>query len=154
MRSKKPKHVLKVRQTKYGAGKGLYTESPIKKGEFVVEYTGKKIPTVVADTLGTRYLFDLENGWTIDGSPMTNLARWVNHACDPNCEAELDEDAGRVFYEATRNIEPGEELTIDYGEEYFDEFIKPYGCKCAGCTEKREKKEAREKKKKVAAKKK
>ncbi len=134
MRTKKTKHHFRVRQTTYGAGKGLFAEDAIRKGDFIIEYTGKRILTKIADTLGTRYLFDLENGYTIDGSVMSNRARWVNHSCDANCEAELDD--GHIYYYATRAIAPGEELTIDYGEEYFKEFIEPKGCKCAPCGKK------------------
>jgi len=136
---KKPKYELHIRATRYGAGKGLYAGESIKKGDFVVEYTGKRLPNSIADSLGTRYLFDLENGFTIDGSVKWNLARWINHACKPNVEAELDEDEARVYIYAKRNIKEGEELTIDYGKEYFDEFIGGE-CKCVGCLEKEVKK--------------
>lgn len=119
--------------TRYGAGKGLFSEDFIKKGDFVVEYTGKRLPNSKADGLGTRYLFDLENGYTLDGSVKWNLARWINHACDPNVEAELDEGQGRIFIHTTRDVMPGEELTIDYGREYFDDFIRGKGCRCKGC---------------------
>ncbi len=128
---------FRVRATRYGAGKGLFTEDFIKKGSFVIEYIGKKLPNAIADELGTRYLFDTENGFTIDGSVKWNTARWINHACDPNVEAELDEEVGRVFINATRDILPGEELTIDYGEDYFNDFIRGVGCKCVGCTKER-----------------
>ena len=117
-----------VRRGRPGTGLGLFATDYFKKGEMVIEYTGKKITTKKADTLGTKYLFEIDEKWTIDGSPRTNLARYVNHACEPNCEAEID--GTRIFYYAMRPIDSGEELTIDYGEEYFDEFIKPYGCKC------------------------
>lgn len=113
------------------AGRGLFAVRGIEKGECIVEYTGPRIPTAHADTLKTRYLFDLEDGWTIDGSVMTNDARWINHSCNPNCEAMLRD--GRIFLHALRGIAPGEELTFDYGEEYFDEFIRPIGCRCEAC---------------------
>lgn len=124
-----------VKQTRYGAGKGLYAGEDIKKGAFIVEYTGKKLPNSIADYLGTRYIFDLENGFSIDGSPMSNKARWVNHSCNPNAEYELDEEESRVRVLAKRSIKAGEEITVDYGDEYFNEFIKPKGCKCAACLE-------------------
>lgn len=135
---KEPIHVLKVKMTRYGAGKGLFAGEFIKKGDFVIEYTGKRLPNSKADYLGTRYLFDLENGYTLDGSVKWNLARWINHACTPNVEAELDEDQGRVFIHAVRDIMPNEELTIDYGENYFDDFIRSKGCRCKECVEERE----------------
>jgi len=119
---------LQIKRGRPGTGLGLFAMDFFKKGEMVVEYTGKRITTKHADTLGTRYLFEIDTKWTIDGSARSNLARYVNHACNPNTEAEID--GTRIFYYALRNIDPGEELTVDYGEEYFEEFIKPHGCKC------------------------
>ncbi len=133
-----PKRHLVVKQTRYGAGKGLFAGEALKRGDFIIEYVGKKIPNSIADDLGTRYLFDLENGFTIDGSPMSNTARWINHACEPNVEAELDEEEEKIRILAMHDIEPGEELTIDYGEEYVKDFITPHGCKCKKCTAERE----------------
>jgi SET domain-containing protein len=112
-----------------GRGLGLYSKVPFKKGDFVIEYTGEKITTAVADTLTTRYLFEIDENWTIDGADRGNIARYINHSCDPNCEVEISED-DRILISALKKIEPGTELTYDYGEEYFDEFIKPVGCRC------------------------
>lgn len=120
-----------VRRSSIGCG--LFACARIRKGERVIEYTGVRIPTPVADTLMSRYLFDLENGWTIDGALHGNTARYVNHSCMPNGEARIE--GGRIFFYAIRDIMPDEEITIDYGEEYFDEFIKPFGCKCSLCHE-------------------
>ncbi len=114
-------------------GCGLFASRDIAAREFIVEYTGNRMPTTEADSLKTRYLFDLENGWTIDGSPMTNKARWINHSCDPNCECELEDN--HIIIYAARDIKAGEELSFDYGQDYFDDFIAPVGCKCAGCVE-------------------
>lgn len=114
---------------------GLFARTPIKKGEFVLEYTGKIVPTEVADTLGTRYLFDLEDGRTIDGSPRSNEARWINHSCRPNCEAFLED--GHINIYAERSIAAGEELTFDYGQEYFDEFFAKGGCLCGATRHRR-----------------
>jgi SET domain-containing protein len=61
----------------------------------------------------------------------SNLARYINHDCEPNCEADIRD--GRIMIFAAENIAHGQELTIDYGQEYFDEFIKPHGCKCETC---------------------
>ncbi len=115
-------------------GRGLFARESFRKGVCVIEYTGIKIPTPLADALTTRYLFDLENGWTIDGAAFGNTARYVNHSCNPNCEAIIEGE--QIFFYAVRRIETGEELTIDYGKEYFDEFIKPTGCLCSPCREK------------------
>lgn len=96
-----------------------------------MEYTGEKIPTKDADKSGSRYLFEINKKWTIDGPVPLNTAGYINHACDPNTEAEIED--GRIMIYATRDIASGEELTIDYGEEYFNEFIEPAGCKCRSC---------------------
>ena len=114
-------------------GQGLFAAACIKRGDFILEYTGKKIPTAVADTMkDSRYLFEVDEEWTIDGSPRSNAARYINHSCDPNTEAEIKH--GRILIHAVRDIKKGEELTIDYDTEYFDEFIRPVGCMCVKCS--------------------
>jgi len=124
---------FEIRRSKPGMGQGLFAAAPIKKGDFILEYTGKKIPTALADTMTSRYLFEIDEDWTIDGSPRSNTARYINHSCEPNTEAEIED--GRILIHAVRNIKKGEELTIDYDSEYFDEFIRPVGCKCARCAQ-------------------
>jgi uncharacterized protein len=119
---------FEIRDTGQGKGKGLFALRDFEFGEYLLDYTGKKIPSVIADTLTTKYLFELDTEWTIDGEDESNTARYINHSCDPNVEAEILED--RIQIHAARDIEKGEELLIDYGDEYFDEFIKPYGCLC------------------------
>lgn len=109
-------------------GFGLATKIPLKKGEFVIEYIGDLIPNKDAAHLTTRYLFEVNSRWTIDGAKRGNVARYINHACKPNCEAEID--GKRVLIYAVKDIPAGTELNYDYGKEYFDEFIKPVGCKC------------------------
>ncbi|MGL1245549.1 SET domain-containing protein, partial [Vibrio parahaemolyticus] len=69
-------------------------------------------------TSRSKYLFEVNKNKTIDGSDRANIARYVNHACKPNCEAEITK--GRVFYFSKRAIKAGEELSVDYGKEYFD----------------------------------
>ena len=128
---KESKRRFAVRKSRPGLGHGLFAATPLSKGVFVAEYTGERVPTSYADTLKTRYLFELDAKWTIDGSSRDNIARYINHACEPNCECE--ERDGRIFIYAVRNIQRGEEITIDYGDEYFDEFIRPWGCKCMRC---------------------
>jgi uncharacterized protein len=119
---------FEIREAKPGKGKGLYAKRAFEFGEYLLDYTGKKIPTAEADALTTKYLFELDHQWTIDGEDESNTARYINHSCDPNVEAEVDGD--RIRIHAARDIQEGEELTIDYGDEYFDEFIRPHGCLC------------------------
>ncbi|MBI2610990.1 SET domain-containing protein [Candidatus Kaiserbacteria bacterium] len=120
-----------VRRSRPGLGRGLFATRALRAGGCIVEYTGKRVPTAHADTLKTRYLLELDEHWTIDGSARDNLARYINHSCSPNCEGQLE--SGRVFIHATCDIKKDEELTLDYGDEYFDEFIRPRGCKCERC---------------------
>ncbi|TSC85532.1 MAG: histone-lysine N-methyltransferase [Parcubacteria group bacterium Gr01-1014_8] len=120
-----------IRRSKPGLGYGLFATNAIPAGEFVLEYKGRHVPTETADKLKTKYLFEIDSSWTIDGSTRANTARYVNHSCAPNCEADVRD--GKVLIFANREIEAGEELTIDYGEEYFKEFIEPHGCKCDRC---------------------
>jgi uncharacterized protein len=113
------------------AGLGLFAVEHIKPGMYI-EYVGDIIPTAEANKKkGARYLFEVNPKWTIDGSARSNLARYINHACDPNCESV--QQGNRIFIKALQDIYPGEELCYDYGPEYFDEFIKPHGCKCGAC---------------------
>lgn len=131
MKKESARPVFTVRKSGPGLGKGLFANENIKKGAFILEYTGKKIPTALADTLKSRYLFELDSEWTIDGSARSNTARYINHSCEPNTEAEIRD--GRILIHAVKPIRKGEEVTIDYDTEYFDEFIRPVGCKCSKC---------------------
>lgn len=129
-----PKEHLTVRRATPGAGLGLITEEPIRKGEYIISYTGSIIPNDEADERGGKYLFDINSRWTIDGTTRSNLARYINHACKPNAEVKVLGKEVKIY--ARRNIKAGEELNYDYGKEYFDEFIKPHGCKCHACLKK------------------
>ncbi len=110
------------------AGLGLFAARPIKKGERIIEYKGRAISKDEEYTSRSKYLFEVKRGLTIDGQARSNKARYINHSCRPNCEPEIEK--GRVFIDAVKNIKEGEELAYDYGKEYFNEYIKPKGCKC------------------------
>lgn len=110
-------------------GLGLFVLEDVRKGERVVEYQGEIVDDAEADRRSNRYLFEVSKDVNIDGSSRTNLARYVNHACRPNCEDRIV--GKRVFYVARRNIKAGEELTVDYGQAYYDHYIAPKGCRCA-----------------------
>ena len=116
------------------SGLGLKTLKDIKKGGEVLEYKGKRLRNEEADKRPNRYHFEVGKNLTIDGVPRSNLARYINHSCRPNCEAVHYTGKDRVFIEAIRNIEAGEELTYDYGEAYFKDYIKPTGCRCFACS--------------------
>ncbi len=116
-------------------GLGLKAKRPFKKGEFIIEYVGIKKTNKEVEDDTTRYLFEINNRFTVDGSPRWNTARYINHSCRPN--AEVDIKKGKIIISAIKPIAVGEEITYDYGKEYFDEFIKPYGCRCAKCLNKK-----------------
>jgi uncharacterized protein len=97
-------------------GKGVYATQPIAGGDVVIEYKGEIIdwpealrrhPHDPQDPHHTFY-FHLDDEYVIDGKVRGNAARWINHACQPNCEA--DQIGMKVFIKAKRNIKPGEEL--------------------------------------------
>jgi SET domain-containing protein len=110
---------------------GLFALVPIERGSHVIDFVGELIPTARADKMRSRNLFEVDAKWTINGSPRTNVARYINHSCRPNCVARRIARSIRIY--ARRRIQPGEELTYDYGKEYFEEYIGPRGCKCSRC---------------------
>ena len=119
---------LAVRRAR--AGLGLFAGRAIPKGACVIEYTGKLLTREEYLVSNSRYLFDIGPGKTLDGSPRSNRARYINHSCAPNCEPTVSRR--RVFIHALRDIEPGEELAYDYGADYFDEYIGK-DCRCLKC---------------------
>jgi uncharacterized protein len=121
-----------------GAGLGLFAGEDIKKGAFVIEYTGELISAEEADRRGGKYLMEISSRRTIDGKGRANTARYINHGCKPNCEAVVK--GSRVEIEAIRSIAAGEELAYDYGKYYFDTYIRPFGCKCGAKVHKYKKK--------------
>ncbi len=116
-------------------GLGLYAAQPISRGELVVEYTGRLLPSEDAYRKGGKYLFEVNSRWIVDGSGRENISRYINHSCKPNCEPRTR--GMRILIYALRAIRPGEELTYDYGREYFDELIRPKGCRCDHCAGRR-----------------
>lgn len=122
------------------AGLGLFATAEFKKGELVIEYTGEKITEEEANRRGGRYLFELNDHWTIDGKGRANTARYLNHSCKPNCYPELDEKEEHIYIFAKRKILIGEELTYDYGKMYVDDLIGHGKCLCLNCLEKKPKK--------------
>jgi SET domain-containing protein len=124
----------RFRVARSGTGLGLFAAASILRGETIVEYAGPRIPTREARAIDRRrankYLFEIDNRWTIDGRSRDNTARYVNHSCRPNAEALYRR--GRMLFVARRGIRPGEEITIDYGEEHMQLYFRD-GCKCAAC---------------------
>ena len=121
-------------------GKGVFALRPIAAGETVIEYTGamltwkaaqKRHPHNPAEPNHT-FFFHIDDKHVIDGNDGGNAAKWINHACGPNCEA--DEVDGRVFVKALRDIEPGEEFNYDYGlildGRHTAKVKKEFECRC------------------------
>jgi SET domain-containing protein len=114
------KHAIEVRRSGVH-GRGVYAVETIAKGARIIEYKGERISWEEAesrhphnpDEPNHTFYFSLENGDAIDANYGGNRARWINHACEPNCEAR--EKKGQVFIHAKRKIAPGEELFYDYG---------------------------------------
>ncbi|MEZ5766157.1 MAG: SET domain-containing protein [Xanthobacteraceae bacterium] len=120
-------------------GLGLFATKEISKGEVIVEYLGRMLDCRIKahDDIENKYLFELNSRWTIDGSSRKNLARYGNHSCRPNAESDVQPRNRRVFIRAIKTIRPGDEITYDYGKDYFDSYLKPIGCKCPSCEKKR-----------------
>ena len=125
-------------------GLGLFATKPIKKGTKIIRYFGPMLDCRKKedDAVENKYLFQINSRWTIDGSVRKNTARYINHACRPNAESDVNSRKRTVYIRAIKNIAPGEEINYDYGTEYFKEYLKPIGCKCAACEKKRAKERA------------
>jgi len=119
-------------------GLGLFATKPIKRGVYIATYRGRRITTEEADrreARGAKYQFEINKRWTIDGSPRWNLARYINHSCQPN--AKPVGRRGGIVIMALRRIEPDEEITYDYGRDYLRSFLADGGCRCAACRKKK-----------------
>jgi hypothetical protein len=121
-------------------GNGVFAVQPIAEGETLIEYVGEIISWPEAQARHPHdpgnpnhtFYFHVDEDHVIDALYGGNSSRWINHACDPNCEAE--EQNGRIFIKALRNIEAGEELNYDYGliidERYTPKLKAEYPCWC------------------------
>jgi len=121
-------------------GSGVYAARRIRKGTRIIEYVGERISHDAADARyeakgqddGHTFLFVVSDGMVIDAGVGGNDARFINHSCDPNCETVIE--GGRVFIEARRTIQPGEELGYEYGLTWEStdppEELAHYACRC------------------------
>lgn len=121
-------------------GRGAFATRRIRPGQRIIEYTGERISRDEGDRryddehMGRHhtFLFALEDGSVLDAAVGGNEARYLNHSCDPNCQA-IEED-GRIYIEALRNISPGAELVYDYAYERTDDHTEEderlYVCRC------------------------
>ena len=115
-------------------GLGLFATKLIKRAAYITTYRGRRISTEESERRerrGAKYMFELNKRWVIDGSPRWNVARYINHSCRPNAKPEIRK--GRIVLIALRSIAPGDEITYDYGRDYFNFFFKKSGCRCMAC---------------------
>ena len=114
-----PAPLIEVRDSRLH-GLGVFAARRIPRGTCVIEYLGERVSHEEADR---RYhhkdagdshtlLFIVDSHTVIDAGVEGNEARFVNHSCAPNCESAIENQ--RVYIDAIRAIEPGEELTYDY----------------------------------------
>jgi hypothetical protein len=137
MSSTRGKYKFAIKRTAHGLG--LFTLEPIPKGKRIIEYTGPLVTDEEVDRRPNgKYFFGVNSKWTIDGTPRSNTARYINHSCRPNSEAIIT--GRRVWIWSRRNIKAGEELSYHYGKEYFDSMLKPIGCRCEKCRQTNNKK--------------
>jgi uncharacterized protein len=116
-------------------GRGVYAAQFISEGTRIIEYTGERVSWEAApddENDPHTFNFGLENGDVINPEVGGNDARWINHSCNPNCEAVEEHD--RVFIYAMRNIQKGEELLYDYrlqiDEPITEASRKKFACHC------------------------
>jgi SET domain-containing protein len=141
--ARKPKIVVRTSRIH---GRGVYAGRALKKGEKVIEYKGEVISAREADRRppsdpdddSHTFFFSLADGKrVIDAAVGGNAARWINHACEPNCESDENEE-GRVFIVALRDIRAGEELFYDYSLTTDDRLTptlkQQYRCLCGAKT--------------------
>ena len=133
-------HPLFELRTSAIQGTGAFAVTDIPKGTRIVEYTGEKITNREADrryddekmSRHHTFLFTLNSRYIVDAAVGGNEARFINHSCDPNCEAVIED--GRIFVEALKRIPAGTELAYDYAyertKEHTEEDEKLYVCRC------------------------
>jgi uncharacterized protein len=129
-------HPLGVRIRKSRAGLGLFATKIFTRGERIIEYTGERMSHDEANKRGGKYLFIMNEDIVIDGKGREHTARYANHGCKPNAEAIFFEETMQVHIVAKRAIQPEEEITYNYGKEYWKSHIAPHGCRCDVCVTK------------------
>jgi SET domain-containing protein len=121
-------------------GRGVFARRLIPAGTRIIEYRGERVPWHEAERrkddqgpLNLTYFFSLSDGRVIDGGSRGNDARFINHSCEPNCEAYEHED-GRVYIYALQDIARGEELSYDYAliyeERHTPAVKRAFACHC------------------------
>ncbi len=123
-------------------GSGVFASKKINKGTKIIQYIGEKVKRSEGDKRsekrllkylnssdsGSVYIFELNSRYDIDGSPLYNKARYINHSCNPNCEVDISN--GEIWIKSIKNIKNGEELKYDYGFEFDEDDYTDHVCKC------------------------
>ena len=134
---------FEIRRSKI-QGRGAFALRRIRKGTRIIEYSGERISNDEADrryddeqmSRHHTFLFTVDGDVVVDAGVGGNEARYINHSCDPNCEAVIED--GRIYIEAIRTIQPGEELAYDYQYERDSTHTKEdealYVCRCGAGT--------------------
>ena len=115
-------------------GVGGFARAEIPVGTRIIEYTGEKITkkeSLSRCEHNNEYIFALDDTHDLDGNAPSNPARFLNHSCEPNCEALLEN--GRIWMVSLRQIRAGEELTFNYGYDLEDYRQYPCFCRASGC---------------------
>lgn len=115
-------------------GRGGFARVTIPAGTSVIEYVGDRIDKAESNRRcedGNPFIFTINETWDIDGAVDWNPARYLNHSCAPNCEAQQEEE--RIWIVALRDIAPGEELTFNYGYDLSEWADYPCGCGAPDC---------------------
>jgi SET domain-containing protein len=114
-------------------GFGVFAAEPINKNKIIIDYAGELITNKQSDVREDRYLnqgciwvFRINRNWSRDANVGGNVARFINHSCNPNCWIEVDIKTKTIWVRAAKSIEPGEELTYDYNTE----GDKTIPCRC------------------------
>ena len=123
-------------------GIGITASIDIKKNKKIIQYIGDKITKKEGDirsaerikkylnkkNVGSVYIFELNKKYDIDGSPLYNKARYINHSCEPNCEVDILKD--EIWISSIKDIKKGEELNYDYGYPFDKGDYSDHICKC------------------------
>lgn len=117
-------------------GMGGFARKDVPAGTQVIEYVGRRVTKAESLQLceaNNPFVFALDDEHDLDGSGEWNLARFINHSCEANCETELDEEEGRVWIQALRDIKAGEELSFNYGYDLSEYRDHPCQCGAPNC---------------------
>lgn len=136
-RHRKKDDLYEIRRSKI-QGRGVFAEKRIRPGQRIIEYVGERISNAESDRRYDdesmrrhhTFLFTLDKKTVVDGNSQGNDARYINHSCDPNCEAVIEK--GKIWIYAKKNIQPGVELAYDYQYERAGsaDDEKFYECHC------------------------